>query len=67
MKASVRIFLGVGMLIAVTLPGFAMGKIPGNYHGAPGPIVGAGLPMLALGYGAYSLFRRYRRMRRQQF
>jgi hypothetical protein len=30
-------------------------------HGAPGPIAGAGLPVLALGYGAYWLVRRYRR------
>ena len=27
----------------------------------PGPIVGAGLPILGLGYGAYWLVRRYRR------
>jgi hypothetical protein len=30
-------------------------------HGAPGPIAGAGLPILGLGYGAYWLLRRYRR------
>jgi hypothetical protein len=29
--------------------------------GAPGPIAGAGLPILAVGYGAYWLVRRYRR------
>jgi hypothetical protein len=28
---------------------------------APGPIVGAGLPIVAVGYGAYWLMRRYRR------
>jgi hypothetical protein len=33
----------------------------GNYNGAPGPIAGAGLPILAVGYGAYWLVRRYRR------
>jgi hypothetical protein len=33
----------------------------GTVHGAPGPIAGAGLPILALGYGAYWLVRRYRR------
>jgi uncharacterized membrane protein len=27
----------------------------------PGPIAGAGLPILAVGYGAYWLVRRYRR------
>ena len=32
-----------------------------HYRGAPGPIAGAGLPILAVGYGAYWLVRRYRR------
>ena len=32
-----------------------------HYSGALGPIAGAGLPILALGYGAYWLVRRYRR------
>jgi hypothetical protein len=32
-----------------------------GYRGAPGPIAGAGLPILAVGYGAYWLVRRYRR------
>jgi hypothetical protein len=32
-----------------------------HYGGAPGPIAGAGLPILAVGYGAYWLVRRYRR------
>jgi hypothetical protein len=30
----------------------------GNYHGAPGPVVGAGLPVLAVGYGVYWLVKR---------
>jgi hypothetical protein len=33
----------------------------GNGHPAPGPIVGAGLPFLAVGYGVYWLVRRNRR------
>ena len=32
-----------------------------HYRGAPGPIAGAGLPILAVGYGVYWLARRYRR------
>ena len=37
-----------------------------GYHGAPGPIAGAGLPILAVGYGAYWLVRRYRRRKSDQ-
>ena len=33
----------------------------GGTHGVPGPLVGAGLPVLVVGYGAYWLVRRYRR------
>jgi hypothetical protein len=34
---------------------------PRNYRGAPGPLLGAGLPMLILiGGGAYWAIRRYR-------
>jgi hypothetical protein len=41
--------------------GNSQGGNGGNYHGAPGPIAGAGLPILAAGYGAYWLVRSYRR------
>jgi hypothetical protein len=43
------------------------GHKPGNWkdggvHGAPGPIAGAGLPVIIVaGFGAFWLFRRYRR------
>jgi len=33
----------------------------GNIRGAPGPIAGAGLPVLAVGYGVYWLIKRRRR------
>jgi hypothetical protein len=32
-----------------------------HYQGAPGPIAGAGLPILAVGYGVYWLVRRRRK------
>ena len=32
----------------------------GGVHGAPGPIAGAGVPILAIGYGVYWLVRRRR-------
>jgi hypothetical protein len=44
--------------------GFGQGDGGGRDHkmsGAPGPLVGAGLPFIAVGYGAYWLVRRYRR------
>ena len=37
------------------------GQGGGNgYHNVPGPIVGAGLPIIAAGYGVYWLIRRRR-------
>jgi hypothetical protein len=33
----------------------------GGVHGAPGPIAGAGLPVLAVGYGIYWRVRRRRK------
>jgi hypothetical protein len=41
--------------------GAASGASGGHVSGVPGPLVGAGLPVLAVGYGAYWLIRRYRR------
>jgi hypothetical protein len=33
----------------------------GGYHSAPGPIAGASLPVLAVGFGVYRLMRRRRK------
>ena len=33
----------------------------GGFRGAPGPIAGAGVPVIVIGYGAYWLLRRRRR------
>ncbi len=45
--------------------GVGNGRGNGNekheYHGAPGPVIGAGLPVLAIGYGVYWLVKRRRR------
>jgi hypothetical protein len=43
----------------------AMAKNPRHFHGAPGPIAGAGLPILSIGGGIYLLVRRLRRKRSQ--
>jgi hypothetical protein len=40
---------------------FAQALAPYRY--TPGPIVGAGIPIAIIGYGAYLLVRRYRRNR----
>ena len=37
------------------------GKAGGVVHGAPGPVAGAGLPLLVVAWGAYWVVRRYRR------
>jgi hypothetical protein len=68
-----KLTLAFAFLAALSLPALAdPGKGKGwgdgdgggrdhKVHGAPGPIAGAGLPILAIGYGSYWLVRRYRR------
>ena len=48
--------LSVGAIDAA----FAQTPVP-SHRSVPGPIVGAGLPIAIIGYGAYWLVRRYRR------
>jgi hypothetical protein len=68
-----KLMMASAFLVALCLPALACGG-PGypcpqgnqgnqgnHISGVPGPLVGAGLPFLAVGYGAYWLVRRYRR------
>ncbi len=72
-----KLFLGLLLAAVLTAPvGYAVfesrfshehwdhqsgGPYGGGVNGAPGPIAGAGLPFIAVGYGAFWLVRRYRR------
>jgi hypothetical protein len=40
----------------------APGQVKKQVQGAPGPIAGAGLPILAIGYGVYWLVKRRRKV-----
>jgi uncharacterized membrane protein len=62
MKNAAKVLFAISILASAMSPGLA-GSFhnPGQYKNVPGPLVGAGLPVLAVGYGAYWLLRRYRR------
>jgi hypothetical protein len=68
-----RLIIAAAILSAASMSAFAQNQNGqgctgncndnGGYRGAPGPVVGAGLPALAigLGYGVYWLVKRRRR------
>jgi LPXTG-motif cell wall-anchored protein len=58
--------LPMALLLALSVPVSAQnqngqGQNGGNIRGAPGPIAGAGLPVLLIGGGIYWLVRRRKR------
>jgi hypothetical protein len=68
MKRIARIMAGVavvGVLGVAALPALSQTPVPSispvAHRGAPGPIAGAGLPVLAVGFGVYWLIRRRRK------
>ena len=68
MKSIARIMADAaiaGMLGVASLPALSQAAptsaSPVAFHGAPGPIAGAGLPFLAVGFGVYWLIRRRRK------
>jgi hypothetical protein len=59
-----RTLLVIGLLALPSVVGTASAatcSACGIIRGAPGPIAGAGLPVLAVGYGVYWLVRRRRK------
>jgi len=69
-----KLALSSALLVTLCVPALAMGwggwgnnqggnnqGGGGSYRGVPGPIAGAGLPIIAAGYGVYWLIRRRRR------
>jgi hypothetical protein len=59
-----RILTGlIAVVIATALFGAIDPALARGGRGAPGPIAGAGLPLLAVGYGTFWLVRRLRGQR----
>jgi hypothetical protein len=57
-----KVLFAISILASAVSAGFA-GSFhnPNQYKNVPGPLMGAGLPVLAVGYGAYWLLSRRRR------
>lgn len=66
MNIAVRVWLVVSVLAFTVLSSAAWAQLaPLKFKGVPGPLSGAGLPVvLVIGYGAYWLARRKRKQRR---
>ena len=66
MKIAITVLFAITIISASAVSVFAGNNVVpsrapilgGPVMGAPGPIVGAGLPFLAIGYGVYWLIRR---------
>ena len=59
-----RIALKTGSISGLAFVGFAQAAFAGGMTGVPGPIVGAGLPLLVLAAGAYVAVKLIRARRR---
>jgi LPXTG-motif cell wall-anchored protein len=51
------LFIPMVLLLALSVPALAEDD-GGGWHGAPGPLMGAGLPVLLIGGGIYWIVRR---------
>jgi LPXTG-motif cell wall-anchored protein len=61
-----NLFIPLALLLALSVPALAdddkqSGDDGRGVHGAPGPLMGAGLPVLLIGGGIYLIVRRKKR------
>ena len=57
------LFIPIVLLLALSVPALAEDD-GGGWHGAPGPLMGAGLPVLLIGGGIYWIVRRKKKASR---